>query len=278
MQEKQKNQLPLEEEEEGVILQEKQNDQEEEDQADKEGPRTNKARQESDVSSTRAPVIAVDIDMGLTTVGDGGDPTQYQQEHNSGMMFGTPTLLHPISSGTSVHADPGDASNSIVGNAMEVDDTENERSKVAEINQESQAQDAIITSPSPLSSPSDEEFAMEIDTLSAVAKLPSVSQGQEPHVEGAALPFLRRSGRDRHSVSGGDQTKVVPTPSKSRKRRSKKQQTNDSQKSNSTGKQQHATVMEETADGSIRERILIDLTIEDIQADSVSVLTLVSKI
>jgi hypothetical protein len=42
-------------------------------------------------------------------------------------------------------------------------------------------------------------------------------------------------------------------------------------------KEQLTTVMEETKDGEIRERILIDLTIGDIEADSVSGLAYVSR-
>ena len=94
IQEKEKNQLPQEEEEEeeeeGPSMWEKQKDQEEEDKADKEDPYSNRTCQESSVLSTRAPVIPVNIDVGLNslTVGDGQDLTQYQQEHNFATTFG----------------------------------------------------------------------------------------------------------------------------------------------------------------------------------------------
>jgi hypothetical protein len=80
-------------------------------------------------------------------------------------------------------------------------------------------------------------------------------------------PALRRSSRDRNPLSGNKTS--TPAPTNSRKR-SKKRSTNRNP-SKPKPKDALVTIMEET-DSGFREAILVDITIDELEADMVSTL------
>jgi hypothetical protein len=112
---------------------------------------------------------------------------------------------------------------------------------------------------------------MHVDGLVEASTSPSIShdpsQEHDPPAKGPIQP--RRS--ERKLTSGGAQTKHIPTVSNTRKRRSKTRPRIHSQKLVPGAKQPLLTIMEEDKEGVINEKILIDLTLEDIKADIVSV-------
>jgi hypothetical protein len=94
------------------------------------------------------------------------------------------------------------------------------------------------------------------------------------HDQGATDPQVlvapRRSSRDRRSTFGGNQKQDASIPQNPRKRMLKTRPTSNSRPKQSATKKQTIASTEETAGGDIRERILIDPTINDLQADMVS--------
>jgi hypothetical protein len=104
----------------------------------------------------------------------------------------------------------------------------------------------------------DEDNAMDIDEANGE------ESGQRAETSNNSVP--RRSNRDRNPLS--DNKKSIAAPTKSRKRSKKRSNNRNPLKP----KEKLATLMEETAEGDLRETILIDITIDEIQADMVSTL------
>jgi hypothetical protein len=104
-----------------------------------------------------------------------------------------------------------------------------------------------------------DQDAMDIDGTNDIAP------GEPAETSNTGNPVLRRSSRDRNPTS--DAKKSIPASTNSRKR-SKKGSTN---RNRLKPQEKLVTVMEET-DGSVREAILVDITIDELEADMVSTL------
>lgn len=122
----------------------------------------------------------------------------------------------------------------------------------------------------PASTPQSQDKAMDVDAPEG--RQPSHLNTKPNHDQGAASLQVapRRSGRDRRPTSDGSQKQDISVPRNPRKRMSKTRPTNNSRPKQSATKKQRVTTMEEAVGGDIREKILIDLTINDLQADMVS--------
>jgi hypothetical protein len=125
-------------------------------------------------------------------------------------------------------------------------------------------------SPASRSTSQSRDKAMNIDTPEG--RKPNHLNTKVNHDQGATNLQVtpRRSSRNRRSTSGGNQKQDISAPQNPHKRMSKTRPANNSRPKQSATKKEVAAIMEETAAGDIRERILIDLTINDLQADMVS--------
>jgi hypothetical protein len=104
-----------------------------------------------------------------------------------------------------------------------------------------------------------DQDAMDIDGTNDTAP------GEPAETSNTGNPVLRRSSRDRNPTT--NDKKSIPASTNSRKR-SKKGSTN---RNRLKSQEKLVTVMEET-DGGVREAILVDITIDELEADMVSTL------